>query len=218
MKGRLCGGRQRARSEQEKAQRETQILDAAEALFSERGLDRLTLADVAAATGLTKAALYRYFRSKELLFLAVYRRALTAFVDDLTSQGSESFPEGMIHTLLAHPVYCRLTAILHVALETGLSTEEAREFKRYLLGQLNRLLAQVQSATGRHEAACLHYLLQCQQALIGCWHMTHPTDTVRDALASGPLQVFQLDFAQTLERHLTVLTDAFLKQPQSRLN
>ncbi len=211
MTSRLCSGRRRARSEQEKAQRESQILDAAQALFSQRGLDRLTLADVAAETGLTKAALYRYFRSKELLFLAVYRRALTAFVDDLEAQGaSGDFPGGMIRTLLAHPVYCRLTAILHVALETGLSEQEAREFKLHLLGQFHRLLTLVRAATGRNESACTHFVLQCQQALIGCWHMTHPTATVSQALATPPLDVFQLDFATTLERHLTVLTEAFL--------
>lgn len=212
MRSRLCSGRQRARSEQEKAQRETQILDAAEALFSERGLDRLTLADVAADTGLTKAALYRYFRSKELLFLAVYRRALTAFVDDLEAQGDGEFPAGMIQTLLAHPVYCRLTAILHVALETGLSEQEARDFKLYLLGQLNRLQERVSRLTGRSAEASFRYLVQCQQALIGCWHMTHPTDTVSQALAVAPLNVFQLDFAAELERHLMVLTKDFLNR------
>lgn len=210
MKGRLCGGRQRARSEAEKAQREQQILDAAEALFSRRSLGQLTLADVAADTGLTKAALYRYFRSKEVLFLAVYRRALQAFVDDIEALGGEGFPASFTRTLIAHPVYCRLTAILHVALETGLDEAEARDFKLFLLAQVQRLVTMVHQLSRRDEAACWNYLMQCQQALIGCWHMTHPTETVQKALAEPPLEVFRQDYATTLDSHLTLLTNAFL--------
>lgn len=210
MKGRLCGGRQRARSEAEKAQRERQILDAAERRFDRHGLDRLTLADVAADTGLTKAALYRYFRSKEVLFLAVYRRALVAVVDELEAQDGSGFPSTFTRTLLTHPVYCRLTAILHVALETGLSEDEAREFKRFLLGQVQRLVVVVRDLSGRDEADCLEFLLQCQQALIGCWHMTHPSETVRQVLTEPPLTAFNRDFASTLDRHLRILAAAFL--------
>lgn len=210
MKTILCGGKQRARSEADKALREQQILDAAEALFTSRRFNDLKLADVAAETGLTKAALYRYFRSKEVLFLAVYRRAFESLVTDIEALSAEDFPDRFIQALLSHTTYCGLTAILHTVLETGLSTAEAREFKLFLLDQTRRLGAPIQSVTGQDEAACFEYLILCQQALIGCWHLSHPSEAVRDAIQDEPLSVFQLNFADTLSRHLRLLTDAFI--------
>ena len=211
MKHRLCGGKLRARSESDKALREQQILDAAEGLFLEHRFHGLTLADVARETGLTKAALYRYFRSKELLFIAVYRRAMAGWVSDVETIGPDGFPERFVDLILAHPVFCGLTAILHIALETGLSEDEAREFKLFLLAQTRRITAVIAAATDQQETVCLQYLMQCQQALIGCWHMSHPPEPARKAMQTVPLTVFQMDFPDTLKRHLGILTEAFIR-------
>ena len=211
MKSMLCGGKQRARSESDKAEREKNILDAAETLFLQERFHNLTLADVARHTGLTKAALYRYFRSKELLFIALYRRAMTQLVDDVEAIGAEGFPGRFLQQFQAHPVFCGLTAILHVALETGLSETEARAFKLFLLEQCQRLSAVISTATGQDEASCLNYLMQCQQALIGCWHMSHPPEAARKAMQSEPLTIFQMNFSKALAEHLTILTNAFTK-------
>jgi len=210
LKNRLCGGKQRARSESDKALREQQILDAAEGLFLEHRFHGLTLADVARETGLTKAALYRYFRSKELLFIAVYSRAMSGWVEDVEAIGPDGFPGRFVDCILAHSVFCGLTAILHIALETGLSEQEAREFKLFLLAQTQRISAVIAKATNRDEAASLQYLMQCQQALIGCWHMSHPPEPARKAMQVEPLTVFQLDFSDTLTHHLSILTRAFM--------
>lgn len=211
---RLCGGKQRARSASDKAEREQQILDSAEVLFLERRFHGLTLADIARHAGLTKAALYRYFRSKELLFIAVYQRALVKLVDEAEAAGPAGFPDQFLTGFLAHPVFCGLTAILHVALETGLSEQEAREFKLFLLAQSRRLTIVISTATGRNEPESLNYLMQCQQALIGCWHMSHPPEAARKAMESEPLTVFRIEFSTTLEQHLRVLTDAFIRYPE----
>lgn len=212
MRHTLCGGKQRARTASDKAEREQQILDAAEMLFQQHRYNGLTLADVAKQSGLTKAALYRYFRSKELLFIAVYQRAMISLADDLERIEADGFPDQFVEKLLSHPVFCSLTAILHIALETGLSEQEARDFKLFLLAQSRRIAAVIGAATGRDEAACFEYLMQCQQALIGCWHMSHPPEAARIAMQSEPLTVFQRDFPVVLGAHLQVLTDAFIKR------
>lgn len=215
MKYRLCSGRQRARSDAEKAQRERQILAAAAELFRSRRFEQVTLAEVAAATGLTKAALYRYFRSRELLYIAVYREHFEAMVGDLCRRLPADFPRGFADLLLAHPLVCSLTAVLHVALETGLSEQEARAFKLFLLEQSLRLVNLLQRNTGRSQEDCMAYLMQCHQALIGCWHTSHPPEPARRAMAEPPLDVFRVDFPQTLRSHLGVLTDAFMADPEA---
>jgi AcrR family transcriptional regulator len=56
--------------------RRRQVLEAALAVFGEKGYGAATMEDVAARVGLSKAALYEYFESKEDLFIAVVRQDL----------------------------------------------------------------------------------------------------------------------------------------------
>jgi AcrR family transcriptional regulator len=57
------------RSRLPRAERERQALDAARALFAERGYAEVTMDEVAAAVGVTKPLLYTYFGNKERLYL-----------------------------------------------------------------------------------------------------------------------------------------------------
>lgn len=50
------------------------ILDAAESVFCERGVSRTSLADIAAAAGTTRGAIYWHFRDKADLFCAMVAR------------------------------------------------------------------------------------------------------------------------------------------------
>ena len=51
-----------------------QILNEARALFAQYGFNRCTTADIAANCGITKAALYYYFKNKEQIFTEVVNR------------------------------------------------------------------------------------------------------------------------------------------------
>lgn len=56
-------------------QRREALLDAAELEFANLGFEAARLEDIAQATGVTKAVVYRHFPSKDALFLAVTARA-----------------------------------------------------------------------------------------------------------------------------------------------
>jgi len=63
-----------------RAERERQALQAARALFAERGFAAVTMDDVAAAVGVTKPLLYAYFGNKDRLYLACMAPAGEALV------------------------------------------------------------------------------------------------------------------------------------------
>lgn len=65
-------------------QRHREILDAAKALFSQRGFHETTVEDVATAAGVAKGTIYLYFDSKEHLLLALKRRFMDGLVEQLT--------------------------------------------------------------------------------------------------------------------------------------
>lgn len=62
------------RKEREKEQRREDIIDAAEKVFFERGLQVATMDEIADKAELGKSTLYLYYKSKEDLYLAVLMR------------------------------------------------------------------------------------------------------------------------------------------------
>jgi AcrR family transcriptional regulator len=57
-----------------------QTLEAAHALFAERGYAAVTMEEIAAAVGVTKPLLYNYFGNKERLYIACMERAGDALI------------------------------------------------------------------------------------------------------------------------------------------
>ncbi len=55
-------------------ERKTQIMDAAEQVFTHKGLDEARMDDIAEETGLSKGTLYLYFKSKDDLVIAILDR------------------------------------------------------------------------------------------------------------------------------------------------
>ena len=104
----------------------SRILDAAEALFAERGYEGTTLRDVAARVGLRTPSLYNHFASKESLYAAVLERGIGPVLEILSESvdsGSEAFPdssaivERMMELLSQRPNLPRL--VLHETLAGG---------------------------------------------------------------------------------------------------
>ena len=90
------------------------ILDAAEALFAERGFAGATLRDVAARVGLRNPSLYNHFASKESLYEAVLERGMGPVLMALgellgaPERDERAFVERIMKLLADHPNLARL--------------------------------------------------------------------------------------------------------------
>ena len=200
---------QRARSPEQKALRRAQILDAAAGYFSRQRFETISLVDIARQAGVTKAALYRYYPSKEALFLALYLGELEDMVAVPLPEGQAGpMWERLSELLLSRPLFCRLTAILHSVLEQNLDADQARRFKASLLQHFTILAQRLSDHFGLPVDKAGTYLLQVQQALIGCWALSHPAPVVADVIKQPPLNLFQVDFRLALQAHLKALEDA----------
>ena len=65
--------------------RKQQILEAAAALFAERGYHKTTTAEVARSVGVTQPYVFHFFKTKEELYLAVLRQASARILDAFAS-------------------------------------------------------------------------------------------------------------------------------------
>jgi AcrR family transcriptional regulator len=70
------------RRKRERAEREEQILNAAEQVFFQRGFERSTMDDVAVAAELSKGSLYTYFTNKNELCIGIVVRSLRLLLQD----------------------------------------------------------------------------------------------------------------------------------------
>jgi AcrR family transcriptional regulator len=64
------------------------ILDAATALFQERGYRKTDMDDIAQAVGLARNSLYRYYKNKDFILLACVERDMGAFVERMRTLDS----------------------------------------------------------------------------------------------------------------------------------
>ncbi len=64
--------RTNAQNEQLRLERKTQLLEAAQQVFANKGFHAANIADVAAEAGVSQGTVYHYFDSKEALLMAVY--------------------------------------------------------------------------------------------------------------------------------------------------
>src|SRR5919112_1708002 len=62
-------------------ERPKQILDAALAVFAERGLSAARLEDIAQRAGVSKGTIYLYFANKEELFREVVRNSVISYIE-----------------------------------------------------------------------------------------------------------------------------------------
>jgi AcrR family transcriptional regulator len=80
-----------------RAEREQQILDAAVAVFSERGFQNASMDAVAERVGVTKPVLYTHFGSKDGLLLACIARARSELLEVTTAAAAAApNPEEML--------------------------------------------------------------------------------------------------------------------------
>lgn len=87
--------------------RRGRMLEAASAVFAEKGFETTSMDDIAHAAGMTKPTLYRYFPSKEALFEAVFVEALDGLVAAIDRAMAE------------HPgPVARIEAIIHAIVPT----------------------------------------------------------------------------------------------------
>ena len=87
----------RARKVEPEARRQA-ILDAALAVFAERGFEAARLEDVAARAGVAKGTLYLYFRDKEALFEELVRGAVSPIMEAVSRAASA--PDVPAHVIL----------------------------------------------------------------------------------------------------------------------
>jgi len=142
---------QRARTDENKNERKEAIYKAAFSLFKKNGYDKVSFNGIAAEAGFTKSNMYRYFSSKEEIFLNIFANLFEAWFENYTKQlqglkeneDIQKFAKAWVSSMMADPDFLDLIPLLMVSLEKNSSFEQLVVFKRLSMGLLYRITLEV---------------------------------------------------------------------------
>jgi len=187
------------RSRPNSGERRGQILREAARCFSNCGFRGTTTRDVAAAVGITEAALYRHFPSKEAIYVALLdeRMALPEAIEALEpfaragddEQVFMRLARGILETVEADPSFLRL--LLYSALE---GHELSQPFYQARMRRLREFLSRYIARRAREGAFRGHDPVLAARAFLGMVvdHLIiRQVFNQRDAYPQSPEQVAQ---------------------------
>ncbi|GHE08486.1 TetR/AcrR family transcriptional regulator [Streptomyces alanosinicus] len=183
----------RARSAEAKQARQEAILDAARTLGRRNGIREVTLTDIAAAVGMHKSALLRYFETREQIFLELtaegWREWSAALRGDLGRREQATPAEVaavFAGTLTARPMFCDLLAQAPLNLERNVSIESVRSFKLATLHEVGLIGAELSRLLRLTEPQILDTIATATGMAGALWQMATPGPRLRELYTSDP--------------------------------
>ncbi len=219
---------QRARSEEQRAERRRVILDTAAAMLAEMPVEQVSLNELSRRVGLAKSNVLRYFESREAVLLELLDAAsrewleqldgaLTAAVDAgaATSERGDQLAATIAASLAAHPVLCGLISAQAAVLEHNVSPQVAAKYKRAALANIAVLAGLILKHVGElGERDAWRFAAAGVMVTGAVWSYAQPSAAMLAAYESDPsLAAMRIDFTATLRETLEVLIAGLLARP-----
>lgn len=211
-----CIGWQRARSENQIEQRTDAILEAAANLLSRYRLDEITLAMIGKEAKFTRSNLYRYFSTKEEIFLQL----LSHDMKQWREQGVEwiesgkinqtNFAEAWVGLLLNYDRLLTLFGLLYTLLEKNVSDERFKAFKLATDADIRAITGSLKAKHLFRDEEKAHKFLVTQTSLMsGMYAMVTMTERQRQIMDELDLSFSAQDAQQTLVEGVQALYQSF---------
>ncbi|MEU0073815.1 TetR family transcriptional regulator [Streptomyces sp. NPDC006332] len=196
----------RARRPEHKEQRRQAILSAARRLATDSGVHNVTLSGVAAAVGLAKSNMSRYFGTREEMYLELASECWRDWREAVTERLSsgDDVVTALAETLQARPMFCDLLGHTWTSLEHNVSVPAARDHKRTMIAVMDELGTAVAAADLRLSENEARELVTAATGLAGAvYAAANPPPTLAEAYEQNPeLAAAQLSFLPTMQRLL----------------
>jgi AcrR family transcriptional regulator len=219
---------QRARSEEQRAERRRAILSTAAAMLTELPVAQLSLNELSRRVGLAKSNVLKYFESREAVLLELLDAEtrewmeqldaeLTATIDPAAAVDDRAgrLVDAIVATMESRPMLCALTSAQAAVLEHNISVEIALRFKQDSIRNYTELLRLVTDRVPElGEDGASRFIAATVMLTGAIWTHAHPAAAIVAAYEADPaVAVFRVEFAPTLRSGLeTVLFGALPRQ------
>jgi len=127
---------QRARTEEQIASRQEEIITACDTIYREKGYEAVHFKAVSKMTSISRPTIYNYYKTKEEIFLDILKRGFTNWTEELKAHFAttpkmtkEEFCAFLADSLLKHEKYFELLAVYIQPIEMNSSLEKLTAFK-----------------------------------------------------------------------------------------
>ncbi|MGC4940821.1 TetR family transcriptional regulator [Kribbella sp. DT2] len=220
---------QRARSEEQRAERRRVILATAREMLTEQPVAQLTLNELSRRVGLAKSNVLNYFDSREAVLLALMttetadwlvalETAVSGFDQARTlTHRAEKLASTLVSTLTARPMLCELISAQAAVLEHNISTEMALNYKRSAVADFGRMAAAVRVAVPELDEERAAQFITVAALLAGAiWSHSRPSAAVLAAYEAAPeLTAMRVEFGPALRIALDGLLFGLLPRASS---
>lgn len=183
---------ERARKPEQIAERREAILEAARMLFSKLDYDAISLNEIARQAGFSKPNVYRYFSTREEIFLTIFAEHQSKFVGQLKERISKirsrknsagRIADVWVEQATKHPVFLDLLPQLMTSLEKNSSVDQIAEFKITAMQHFADLVQALANTHPQLSVEQWQFVVQSSIALMaGLWPMTNPSEKVSEAM------------------------------------
>ncbi|NQZ09674.1 MAG: TetR family transcriptional regulator [Algicola sp.] len=207
---------QRATTDEKKNERKKAIYEAALALFKTNGYDKVSFNGIAVKAGFTKSNMYRYFCSKEEIFLNVFADLFEQWLEDCCSrlqkleqdEAAERFAQTYVQSLMAHPQFLDLTPLLMMSLEKNSSFEQLLAFKRMAMNLLFKISLEIGRIYPDIQGEKAFTLLTlCHGATSNYWAATSQNEALKEIYLLDEFKALKPNF----EKDLTSAIEIFIR-------
>lgn len=214
----------RARRPEEIAQRREEIVLAAAVLLDQQPLESISLNAIARQAGMAKSAVYRYFESREAIFLKILEADFRHWLEDVEAAFAllsgtndiERVAAELTAATMKHPRLCWLVSALASVLEYNLSEEVVLAFKQESLALGMRLVGILQGALPAIAVRDLTDFLHPVLALIaGLWPLSHPSETVNRIMSRPEFALFQPNFEVQFQKTVCMILAGLIQNAES---
>jgi len=199
----------RARRPEQIQQRKEAILRAAFALFQRKRLENITLNDIAHEAGTAKSNLYRYYESREDIYLHILQREgrtwearIVPALEKLAGKGTIPKVASIItRAFVDSEWYCLLMSASNSVLEKNLSPKRVANFRSVFFDRRQRF-AQVlaRSLPNAPFEKIAPLILPMFAEVAGIWPLCHPCPESTSELNKPEFAHLQLDFEVEMRR------------------
>jgi AcrR family transcriptional regulator len=209
---------QRARTDEQKEVRIAEILSAAERLFDSSDYEAITLVAVAKESKFTRSNLYKYFNTKEEIYIELIKRDFALWADDLETVFNTydeisvgEFADVWVDTFIRHPRLSGLIPILFTTLEKNATLQNLVDFKFALkenIADVIAVLCRLFPSLTMERA--VNFLMLQMAAAIGLLPMAHVSEKQKKAMEQTGMEGTRIEFAREYKRAVTYILQGML--------
>lgn len=199
-------GWQRARNAEQRSERENAVLDAAERLFARLPYEKVTMQMIARDVGVSQSNLYRYFSTKEEVFLRLFVSDLELWLADVEKNlgaalDIDGFAESWTVILLRQDRLLELHPHLALSLERNASEDIYRSTKIHFKGLIERGITILRKALPFTDDRAVISFLEIHLVIVaGLYPMAKYSEMQERVLSDPALSGMKLDFSTVYRR------------------